>query len=132
MNEQLMQLAEAMRREIKAIPKTMRQETVIRQALVCLLYQAVKQMGLIPLAGWKPPRSTREGLDLVGVDNSGELPRVQIAFVVDPLVELPRLKALEWVDCEDKVVVSFSERADKVKQSTFFLAPAHTHLSLYQ
>lgn len=131
MNEQLSQLAGAMRREIKAIPQTMRQETVIRQALVCLLYQAVKEMGLIPLAGWKPPRSTREAIDLVGVDASGELPRVQIAFVVDPLVELPRLKALEWVDCEDKVVVSFSERADKVKQSSFFLTPAHTHLNLY-
>ncbi|MBU4564852.1 MAG: hypothetical protein KMY53_18960 [Desulfarculus sp.] len=131
MNEQLTQLAEAMRREIKDIPQTMRQEAVIRQALVCLVYQAVKQMGLIPLAGWKPPRSTREGLDLVGVDDSGELPRVRIAFVIDLLVELPRLKALEWVDCEDKIVVSFSERADKVQQSSFFLTKAHTHLKLY-
>lgn len=131
MNERLTQLAKAMRQEIKAIPQTMRQEAVIRQALVCLIYQAVKQMGLIPLAGWKPPRSTREGLDLVGVDDSGELPRVQIAFVIDPLVELPRLKALEWVDCEDKIVVSFSERADKVQQSSFFLTKAHTHLKLY-
>ena len=131
MNEQLAQLAEAMRREIKAIPQTMLQEAVIRQALVCLLYQAVKDMGLIPLAGWKPPRSTREGIDLVGVDDSGELPKVQIAFVIDPLVELPRLKALEWVDCEDKVVVSFSRRTDKVQQSSFFLSKTHTHLGLY-
>ncbi|MCF8041685.1 MAG: hypothetical protein K9K65_12775 [Desulfarculaceae bacterium] len=131
MKEQLTQLAEAMRQEIKDIPQTMLQETVVRQALVCLLYQAVKEMGLIPLAGWKPPRSTREGIDLVGVDNSGELPRVQIAFVIDPLVELHRLKALEWVDCEDKIVVSFSERTDKIQQSSFFLTKAHTHLSLY-
>ena len=131
MKEQLTQLAEAMRQEIKDIPQTMLQETVVRQALVCLLYQAVKEMGLIPLAGWKPPRSTREGIDLVGVDASGELPRVQIAFVIDPLVELPRLKALEWVDCEDKIVVSFSERTDKIQQSSFFLTKAHTHLSLY-
>ena len=121
MKEQLTQLAEAMRREIKDIPQTMLQETVVRQALVCLLYQAVKEMGLIPLAGWKPPRSTREGIDLVGVDASGELPRVQIAFVIDPLVELPRLKALEWVDCEDKIVVSFSERTDKISSRPFSL-----------
>lgn len=131
MNEQLGQLAEAMRREIKAIPQTMRQEGVIRQALVCLLYQAVKQMGLIPLAGWKPPLSTREAIDLVGVEGSEEVPKVHIAFVIDPVVDLPRLKALEWVDCPDKVVVSFSERADKVKQSAFFLTKEHTHLSLY-
>ncbi|MCB2190409.1 MAG: hypothetical protein KQI62_02520 [Deltaproteobacteria bacterium] len=131
MNEQLTQLAEAMRREIDAIPQTMRQEAVIRQGLVCLLYQAVKDMGLTPLAGWKPPRSTRGGVDLVGVDGSGELPKVEIAFVIDPLVELPRLKDLEWVDCPDKIVISFSERADKVKQSSFFLTKDHTHLSLY-
>ncbi len=131
MNQQLEQLAGAMRREIDNIPQTMRQDAAIRQVLVCLLYQAVKEMGLIPLPGWKPPRSTRESIDLVGVDDSGELPEVKIAFAVDPLVELPKVKSLEWVDCEDKVVVSFSQRQDKVEQSAFFLTKAHTHLNLY-
>ncbi len=131
MNEELAQLAEAMRAEIEAIPQTMRQEAAIRGALICLLSSAVKQMGLIALPGWKPPLSTREGIDLVGVDGSGELPEVKLAFSVDPLVELAKVKAMEWVDCEHKIVVTFSERADKVQQSTFFLMPGLTHLNLY-
>jgi hypothetical protein len=131
MNQQFKQLAEAMRNEVDAIPSTMRQDAAIRQVLVCLLYQAVKGMGLIPLPSWKPPRSTRECIDLVGVDVSGELPAVKVAFAVDPLVELPKLKSLEWVDCEDKVVVTFSQRKDKVKQTSFFLTPSLTHVNLY-
>ncbi|RJX36582.1 MAG: hypothetical protein C4525_00515 [Desulfarculus sp.] len=131
MQDEFAGLAAAMRQEIEAIPKTMRQEAVIRAALVCLLYQAVKGMGLKPLASWKPPRSTRDSIDLVGVDDSGELPAVKVAFAVDPLVELPKLKSLGWVECEHKIVISFSQRADKVKQSAFFLTPALTHLNLY-
>ena len=50
-------------------------------------------------------------------------PRVEIAIGVDPLVELPTVRAMEWVDCEQKVIVTYSERSDKVKQSTFFLTP---------
>ncbi|MCB2226349.1 MAG: hypothetical protein KQH53_06685 [Desulfarculaceae bacterium] len=124
-------LAEAMRQELDAVPQTMRQDAVLRQALVCLLYQAVKEMGLVPLASWKPPRSTRESIDLVGVDPSGEVPKVMIAFAVDPLVDLPKVKSLGWVECEDKIVVTFSQRKDKVDQSAFFLTPALSHVNLY-
>jgi hypothetical protein len=56
---------------------------------------------------------------------------VKVAFAVDPLVELAKVKALEWVDCPDKIFVTFSERQDKVKQTTFFLSPGHRHLPLY-
>lgn len=131
MNEDLAKLAQAMRREIEAIPQTMRQDAAVRGALICLLSQAVKQMGLTPLPAWKPPKSTREGIDLVGVDASGELPQVKVAFCVDPLVELTKVKSLEWVEAEHKIVVTFSERADKVAQSTFFLTPGLTHLNLF-
>lgn len=132
MNEELAKLAVTMRAEIENIPQTMHQEAAVRATLVCLLFQAVKQMGLVALPYWKPPRSTREGIDLVGVDDSGELPQVKMAFTVDPLVELAKIKAMEWVDCEHKIVVTFSQRADKVKQSTFFLMPGLTHLNLYE
>ncbi|MEW5912331.1 MAG: hypothetical protein AB1814_07235 [Thermodesulfobacteriota bacterium] len=131
MQEQFAGLAEAMRQEIEAIPRAMRQEAAVRAALVCLLYQAVKGMGLKPVASWKPPKSTRDSIDLVGVDDSGELPKVKVALAVDPLVELAKIKSLGWVECEHKIVVSFSERQDKVKQTTFFLTPELTHLNLY-
>ncbi|ADK85126.1 hypothetical protein Deba_1759 [Desulfarculus baarsii DSM 2075] len=131
MNEQLKSLAQAMRAELERIPREMLQEDVARRALIRALAGAVEAMGLLPLMGWKPPRSTREAIDLVGVDAASAPPRVEMAFVVDPLVELPRLKTLEWLDCPHKVVVSFSSRADKVAQTSFFLGPQHIHLKLY-
>ena len=131
MQEYLEQLAQAMRAELEAIPPQMLQEPVARQVIISLLYQAVKQMGLIPLPSWKPPRSTRDHIDLVGVEPGSDPPKIKAAFVVDPLVELPKVKALEWVFCDHKVVVTYSQRADKVSQSTFFLAPGLVHINLY-
>ncbi len=132
MNDKLQALAGAMRQHIETIPEVMVQDEVIRRGLVCFLAGAVRDMGLVPLMGWRPPRSTRDVIDLVGVDASGETPKVEIAFVVDALVELPRLKNLEWVDCPHKIVISFSKRADKVAQTSFFLGKEHTHLKLYE
>jgi hypothetical protein len=124
-------LALALREELDKVPPAMRQEEVTRATIVCLLGQALRGMGLIPVPSWKPPRSTRDRIDLVGVEEVGGLPVVKVAFAVDPLIELPKIKALEWVDCPDKFFFTFSERADKVKQSTFFLSAAHRHVSLY-
>ncbi len=123
------QLAQALRAEINAIPKTMRQDEAVRQAVICLLYQAVKEMGLTPVPAWRPPKSTRDRVDLVGVAPGAEgIPEVKVAFAVDALVELSKVKSLEWVQCEQKVVVTLSPREDKVKQSTFFLTKELTHL----
>jgi hypothetical protein len=130
MDDKWMGLALALREELDRIPPALRQDEVTRGTIVCLLSQALKGMGLIPVPGWKPPRSTRDRIDLVGVQEKDGLPVVKVAFAVDPLVELTKVKALEWVDCPDKVFVTFSERADKVKQSTFFLSAAHVHLPL--
>ena len=132
MNQQLEALGGAMREELAAIPETMAQEEVRRQALVWLLAGAVKGMGLTPVMNWRPPKSTRERIDLVGVRPGSHPPVVEVAFVVDPLVELTKVRSLEWVECPHKVVVSFSERADKVSQSTFFLTPQLQHLALYK
>lgn len=131
MNFNLDDLAKSMRQAVEAIPLAMRQDEVIRQTLICLARQAVADTGLVAVAAWKPPKSTRDYIDLVGVDPSGEVPSVEVAFVVDSLVELPKVRALEWVEAPTKIVVSFAERADKVEQSTFFLNKDLTHLYIY-
>ena len=131
MSEKFSGLAQALRAALAGLPRALVQEEVQRQTIVCLLYQAVTGMGLIPVPGWRPPRSTRDRIDLVGVRPETHPPEIEIAFVVSPLVELAMLKALEWVECPHKVVVTFHERADKVRQSTFFLSKDHTHLYLY-
>lgn len=131
MQEQFQALVQSMREAIEKIPDTMRQEAVVRQVILLVLARAVAEMGFLALPAWKPPRSTRDRIDLVAVDDSGELPRVEMAFSVDPLVELAKLKAMEWVEAPHKIVITFHERADKVKPTTFFLAKEHTHLNLY-
>lgn len=131
MKEPFDELVDLLREEAERIPESMRQDTVVRQNLINVLFNVVASMDLVPVASWRPPRSTRDRIDLVGVDASGETPKVQVAFAVDPLVELPKIKSLQWVEAPHKIVISFSKREDKVKQSTFFLTPELTHLYIY-
>lgn len=131
MQEQFKQLAATLRTEIERVPQTMRQDQVDRQVIILLLADALRQMELQPVPAWKPPKSTRDRIDLVGITPDSDPPEVQVAFAVDPLVELPKLKALEWVECPHKIVITFSPRSDKVQQSTFFLMPGLDHINLY-
>ncbi len=131
MQDKFQKLAESIRTELENIPQTMRQDEVARQVIILLLAEGLRQMGLVPVPAWKPPRSTRDRIDLVGVVPASDPPQVEVAFAVDPLVELPKLKALEWVECPHKIVVTYSQRQDKVQQSTFFLTPGLDHLNLY-
>lgn len=131
MSDKFTGLSQALREALSDLPRALVQEEVQRQTIICLLYQAVRGMGLIPVPGWRPPRSTRDRIDLVGVLPHSDPPQIEVAFVVSPLVELALIKALEWVECPHKVIVTFSERADKVRQSTFFLGKDHTHLYLF-
>ena len=131
MNEHFHKLSRAMREELEDIPRAMSQDEVSRRTLVCFLGNALRQMGLIPVPGWKPPKSTRDRVDLVGVKPGSNPPEIMVAVMVDPLVELAKVRALEWVECPDKLMVTFSPREDKVKQSTFFLTPELKHLNLF-
>ncbi len=131
MHEQIKQLAATLRTGIESIPQTMRHEAVDRQVIILLLADALRQMDLLPVPSWKPPKSTRDRIDLVGITPNSDPPEVQVAFAVDPLVELPKLKALEWVLCPHKIIITFHTRADKVQQSTFFLMPGLEHVNLY-
>ncbi|MFH1033371.1 MAG: hypothetical protein V1806_02600 [Pseudomonadota bacterium] len=67
MNDKLQALAQEMRDALAEIPKPLRQEEVARQVIIGLLARAVTGMGLIAVPAWKPPRSTRDRIDLVGV-----------------------------------------------------------------
>lgn len=131
MNEHFAKLAQAMCEEVESIPKAMSQEEVSRRTLICFLGNALRQMGLIPVPGWKPPKSTRDRVDIVGVKPDSAPPEIMVAIMVDPLVELAKVRALEWVECPDKIMVTFSPRADKVKQSSFFLNPDLVHVNIF-
>jgi hypothetical protein len=131
MQEQFKALAGSLREELERVPQTMRQDDVARQVIIAALVQALKEMGLVPVPAWRPPKSTRERIDLVGVSPGSHPPEVVAAFGVDAVVELSKVKAMEWVEAPHKFVVTFSQRPDKVAQSTFFLTPQVEHLNLY-
>jgi hypothetical protein len=121
----------SLREELERVPEAMRQDEVSRQVIIAALTQALKEMGLVAVPAWRPPKSTRDRIDLVGVRPGTHPPEVEAAFGVEAVVELAKVKAMEWVEAPHKFVVTFSPRADKVAQSTFFLTPGVNHLDLY-
>ena len=122
----------AIRRDIENLHQAFQQDEVIRQIIVSHLVKYLADMGLKAVPSWKPPRSTRDRIDLVGAVPEADPPEIKVAFAVDPLVELPKIKAMEWVSCEEKVVVTYSPRGDKVSQSTFFLSSDMKHINLFE
>ena len=133
MNQHLAAIKSLIRLKLESVPDTMRQEDSSRRIITSIFYNAAEQMGLLPLPGWKPPRSTRESLDMVALQPELQegLPRIAWVMVSDPLVELPRVRALEWVECPYKIYVTFSPRIDKVKPTTLFLKQDYIHLDIF-
>lgn len=113
------------RSQVSAIPQKQRQMAVVRQTIVCSVAEMLRDLGLTPLPGFKPPLSTRERIDLVGIDPGGGF---VCAFNIDPLVSLEKIKALDKIACEHKFFITFSHRSDKVNESKFFLPPDVTHI----
>lgn len=111
--------------EIEAIPEDLRQTEVIRQTIICLVSDMIIGAGLRPLPRFLPPLSARDKIDLVAVDPGGNFVG---QVVVDPLVSLEKVKAMERLDCQPKFFITFSPRRDKVKESTFFLPGDVTHI----
>ena len=119
--------------KLEAVPETLRQDDSSRHIIINCFYNMLEEKGVMVLPAWKPPRSTRDRLDLVAVEPSTEdgIPRIKVAVVASPLVELPMVKSLEWVECENKIYVTFSQRTDKVKPTTLFLKEDHIHLDIF-
>jgi len=130
-HEWLGQFKQLLRKEIEALPRAMAQDEVIRNKIICLLARELEARGLIAVPAWKPPRSTRGRVDLVAVKPETDPPELAAAFGVEALVELEKVKAMEWVEAELKVVVTFSRNAEKVRASRFFLTEGLVHLDIF-
>ena len=132
MHDAISESLAVIRQDMEKLHQAFQQDEVLRQTIVFRLAKILADMDLIAVPSWKPPRSTRDRIDLVGAVPGTDPPEIMIAFVVDPFVELPKIKAMEWVSCEEKVVVTFSPRREKVNQSTFFLSPDMDHINLFE
>lgn len=131
MLEQFEALLPQLRQKLESIPPTLAQDSSARQIITNAFYNLAEANRWLALPAWKPPKSSRENLDLVAFDLTGELPKAMLALVADPLVELPRVRALEWLECKYKIYVTYSPRADKVKPTTFFLQADNLHLNIF-
>ena len=95
MNAAFQALTQVVKDRLEEIPVPLRQVDVERQVIIFCMAEGLRQIGLIPVPAWKPPLSTRQSLDLVGVQPGGEVPKIEMAILADPLVELPRVRSLE-------------------------------------
>ena len=131
MNQKMQQLRQIVREKLEEVPEKLSQPDSLRQIIIHVFYNAMQGMDLMVLPAWKPPRSTRESLDLAAFDLNSEIPSPIIALVADPLVELPRVRSLDWLECPHKIYVTYSTRTDKVKPTTLFLKPEHLHIDIF-
>jgi hypothetical protein len=114
---------------IRSIPKGYLKDSVVREAIRCVLYGWLRQKGLNPVPAFRNPRYPEGPVDIVGVKEDHA---VEVAFCSNPTVELSNIKSLERVACEKKFVISFSPNKKKVELSTFFLKPGIEHIYIYE
>lgn len=114
---------------IRSIPKGYLKDSVVKEAIRCVLYGWLRQKGFNPVPAFRNPRYPEGPVDIVGVKEDHA---VEIAFCSNPTVELANIKSLERVACEKKFVISFSPNKKKVELSTFFLKPGIEHIYVYE
>jgi FKBP-type peptidyl-prolyl cis-trans isomerase (trigger factor) len=113
---------------IRSIPKGYLKDAVVKETIRCVLHQWLKEEGLQPVPAFRNPRYPEGPVDMVGVKEDHA---VEVAFCSSPTIELPNIKSLERVACEEKYVISFSPNKKKVELSAFFLKPGIEHIYIY-
>ena len=114
---------------IELIPKGYGSEQAIKETIRCVVFQLLREEGLIAVPAFRNPRFPEGPVDVVGLD-PGDF-TVKMAFSANPLVELSDVKSLDRVDADYKCIVTFSTAGAKVKQSAFFLKAGIDHIDLY-
>ena len=114
---------------IDLIPEGYRSEQTIKETIRCVVFQLLREEGLIAVPAFRNPRFPEGPVDVVGVDPGDDT--VKMAFSANPLVDLSDVKSLDRVDAEYKCIITFSRAGAKVKQSAFFLKPGIDHIDLY-
>lgn len=115
------------KKALKILPPTLRHEAIIVETIKCVLFQWVKEKGLIPIPHYKPPHRSEEPLALVALDQRGE---IIYAFAIAPLISLGAIKTLRLIEAKNKYFLTFSPFKKKVEESKFFSIPEVFHLHL--
>jgi len=114
---------------IELIPKGYRSDQTIKETIRCVVFQLLREEGLVAVPAFRNPRFPEGPVDIAGVDPVNDA--VKMAFSANPLVELSDVKSLERIEAETRCIITFSRAGAKVKQSAFFLKPGIDHIDLY-
>jgi hypothetical protein len=130
-------MKEEIRRRIleasKAIPTGYLSDTVIKETIRCVLFEMLKEQGLIPVPAFRNPRYPEGPVDIVGVTiGAAGLPAIEMAFCSNPVIELEDVKKLDRVPCEKKMIVTFSRDKKKVDMTRFFLKTGVDHIHVHE
>ena len=114
---------------IDPIPEGYLSDLVIKETIRCILYEILKEQGLLPIPAFRNPRFPEGPVDMVGLSDAQT---IEVAFCSSPTIELDNVKRLARIVCEKKFVISFSRNQKKVKMSTFYLKPEIGHIHIYE
>jgi hypothetical protein len=122
------EIKERILESVGAIPAGYLSDPMIREVIRCVLFEIVREQGLIPVPAFRNPRYPEGPVDIVGIM---EGPTVEVAFCSNATIELEDIKRLERVPANKKFVITFSQNQKKVEMSKFFLKPGIEHIDLY-
>lgn len=115
------------RKALKKIPTGLRHEVTLAETIKCVLFQWIREQGLIPVPHYRPPRRQEEPLPLVAFNQEGE---IVYAFAIAPVVTLSAMKTFKAIEAKKRYFCTFSSSTKKVEESKFFLTPDVVHIHL--
>ena len=114
--------------DLEPIPSGYRNDSVTKEIIRCVLYNYIKEQGLIPVPEYRVPRYPEGPVDIAALDKNNE---ICMAIGSAPTVELKLVKSMDRIDAQRKIIITFSAYEKKVKESAFFLNKTIEHLHLY-
>ena len=111
----------------REMPRQFRSERTVHGTLACHVFWKLAATGLHVLAGWAPPRAPERAIDVIAVNDAGE---IRYAVCLDTYVSLQSVKALSTFEGAEKLIVTTGPLERKVTESTFYLKPDIRHVHL--
>ncbi len=115
-------------KEVNRIPKQFRSDRVTKDVIKAVLYQSIKDEGLIPVPSYQHPKFRDSFIDLIAVD---EKLSVVYSFAIDSVVTLQGVKGLSFFEDSKKFFVTYSRLEKKVNESKFFLSGDISHVNIF-
>ncbi len=115
-------------REVKSIPRQFRSDRVTKDVIKAVLYQMIKEQGLIPVPSYQHPKFRDSFIDMIALD---EKMTVIYSFAIDSVVTLQGVKGLNFLEDSERFFITYSRLEKKVNESKFFLSGGIKHINIF-